>query len=523
MRDSQGTEIIERSFSFFLTKKLVFFLLWFVFASGPLFAQLTDTLSVVKQLNEKGKYKKAEKLLTPYYKRHPGNLNAQWIYAQTTYLAGHFKKSTAAYEDAIAWHPENYTLRLDYAKKLTDLGEFDKAVLIFNLYLTYDSDASDAHEGLAKIAYWETNYETALNETDKVLKMQPNNASVSDLRNDIMVAKSPWLKIDLGGYQDDQPMQRISPSVESGFMVDPLANLYFGLNAPVFLIDKKTYIAPWIFAGDKMIFARAGSELNINAGIIELPTSKFSGTGDLQLHKTFAKHLVLSVQAAHQPYLNTRSNMDNPIMQLHYSFATEWNDPKSWQGRASFDVNHFYTEGNFIYTASAWVMTPPLVLSVFDFRAGYGYNYSTSKESRFVSTKSVSEIVADWETDTEIPGVYNPYFTPNQQSVHSAILAIVIHPVKSFSFGGKVNAGFYSKTDNPYLYLDKDAEENIVIERGFSRMFFHPVEANAYINARLCPTTNIKLEYIFMRTNFYTSNYVGLTINISFCNEKKTV
>ena len=523
MTDSQESERIKGSFSIVLTKRMIFFFLWFIFASIPLFAQLTDTLSVVKQLNEKGKYKKAETLLTSYYKHHPGNLNAQWIYAQTTYFARHFKKSIAAYEDAIAWHPENYTLRLDYAKKLTDIGEFDKAVLVFNLYLTYDSDASDAHEGLARIAYWETNYKTAMDEVNKVLKTQPNNPSMSDLRNEILMAKSPWLKIDLGGYQDDQPMQRISPSIETGFMLDPLANLYVGLNAPVFLLNKKTYIAPWIFVGDKMIFARSGLELNINAGIIEFPTSKFSGIGDLELHKSFVKHLVLSIQAEHQPYLNTRSNMDNPIMQLHYSFASAWNDPKSWQGRASFDVNNFYTDGNLIYTANAWVMSPPLVLSVFDFRVGYGYNYSTAKESRFVSTKSFSEIVSDWDTDTKIPGLYNPYFTPNQQSVHSAILAIVIHPAKSFSLGAKGNLGFYSKTNNPYLYLDKDAEENIVIERGFSRMFFHPLETDAFINARLSSTTNLKLEYVFMRTNFYTSNYLGLSLNISFCNEKKAV
>src|SRR5690349_17337407 len=97
---------------------LLFFGLFFL--SQVSYSQTADTLSLAKQVIVRKQFRKAEELLESYCEKHPGNLNAQWLYGQAAYFARHFKKAQMIYDDAIRRHPENYTLRLDYAKKLVD-------------------------------------------------------------------------------------------------------------------------------------------------------------------------------------------------------------------------------------------------------------------------------------------------------------------------------------------------------------------------------------------------------------------
>jgi predicted negative regulator of RcsB-dependent stress response len=498
---------------------LLFCLLLF-FCIKPSYSQSADTLMLAKQLNEKRKFIKAEKLLQLYCDKHQENLNAQWLYAQITYFAKHFKKSQFVYENAIKKYPENYTLRLDYAKKLVDIGEFEKAIPILNLYLTYDSLASDAHEALAKISFWKAEYEKALVETDRVLSKQPGNVPLRNLQNEILLAKSPWLKANAGYSTDDQPLQKITSFMEAGVSLHPLANIRFGFQSPLFVKDKDFYNTQQFTAGNKLLFSKPSIEVNMEGGIIKLPNNKIAGAITLQLSKTILKNLVLSTQVEHQPYLNTRSSMENPIMRLNYSFAAAWNTKNSWQGRAAYDHTYFYTDKNYIYTTGAWLISPPIKISAFDFRFGYGYNFNTAKENRFVSEKPLNDIVAGWSALTPISGIYNPYFTPYKQRAHAVILAVNIHPSKRIDIGMKGNICFNGTTNNPYLYLTKDTHNQFVITSGYSKLAFFPVEISAYVATKLDSKIIFKCEYIFTHNNFYTSHYAGVSLKISFWNEK---
>jgi len=499
-------------------RKLLFFLGLF-FSSQIIYSQTTDTLSLAKQVIVRKQFSKAEKLLESYCEKHPGNLNAQWLYGQAAYFAKHFKKSQVIYEDAIRWHPENYTLRLDYARKLTDIGELEKAIPLLNLYLAYDSAASDVHEALAKISFWKAEYKTALAEVNKVLLKQPDNRAMLSLKNEILLAKSPWLKVSATYVTDDQPLQTITPSMEAGLSFHPLSNLKFSLQSPVFIQDKKFYNAQWFAAGNKMLFSKAGVELTMEGGVIKLPANRVSGTLNFQMSKTFIKHLVLSVQSGYQPYLYTRSSMEHPVMQANYSLAAAWNPQSSWQGRAAFDVNRFYADQNSLRAASAWLICPSLKVSAFTFRLGYGYNFSTSKDSRFVSEKPLKDVISGWNTGAQIPGIYSPYFTPNEQHTHSAILAVNIRPAKTVDIGLKGNVCFSGSARNPYLYLTKDASNTIIIARNYSDIAIFPAEVSFYLAARLRPKTSLKAEYFFLKNNFYISHYAGLSLKISFWHE----
>lgn len=483
-------------------------------------AQPADTLTLAKQLNAKNHFGKAVKLLKPYYNNHPGNLNAQWIYGQTLYAHKNYKKAEAVYEYAIKWHPENYYLRLDYAKKLTDIGELDKAMPTLKLYLKYDSTAADVHITLAKIYLWKGDYKAAMNEINKALKKDPKNTAVRTVKTEIFAAQSSWLKLCAGYYTDNQPLQKIAILMEAGVYLHPLATLHFTLQAPLLLGNNSLYNVEWLQAGNIFHFNKTGTQLELDGGAVKLPNNTVSWTGNFELNQTLAKHLLITGRVEHKPYLYALANLTDPVMYLHYQAAIAWTDKNSWQGRAAFDADQFYTDKNIVYTGSAWILTPPLKASVFEFRIGYGYNFSTAKQNRYSTGETVQQITAGWDSTTKINGAYMPYFTPNMQSVNSAILSINIHPAKIVEIGLKGNVGFYATANVPYLYLNKSSSDSLFVARGFAKQRFIPGDADAYVAVQISPKVNLKAEYKFFDTLFYISHYAGLTLQVNFWNEK---
>jgi len=212
--------------------------------------------------------------------------------------------------------------------------------------------------------------------------------------------------------------------------------------------------------------------------------------------------------------------MDKPLMYMHYNFSVEWNDVNSFQAKASFDGNQFYTDKNFVYSLGVWLLSPPLKTSVVDFRIGYSYGYSNSLQNRYTSEKTLTDILQNWVGDSTISGVYNPYFTPNNQSVHAAILSVGIHPSKRVDIGLRGSIGFSATTKYPTLYLNTDGANNTYIARDFYTQSFLSAEANAFVAVQLSNKSNLKAEYIFMNTVFYRSHYAGLSLKISFWNGK---
>ncbi len=175
-----------------------------------------DTLACTKNLLEKGLYKSSVKLIKPFYKNHPGNLTAQWLYGQANYDAGNYKTFQTVYENAIAWHPENYYLRLDFSLKLIKAGFAQKGIPFLYLYLKYDSAATSVHDALAIIDYWKGDYISSKKEIKKVLKKEPSNKDMIDLSHKINIETSPWIKFSTGFNFDDQPMSVVQPEIEAG-------------------------------------------------------------------------------------------------------------------------------------------------------------------------------------------------------------------------------------------------------------------------------------------------------------------
>jgi hypothetical protein len=494
---------------------IILFTLLFACPQFVLHAQNTDTLSIVKELNEKGKYIQSEYLLRQYYKNHPGDLNTQWIYAQSLYYSKKFKDAQKVYEDAIAWHPENYTLRLDYAQKLVEIGEIQKAEPILKLYLAYDSLATGALLPLAKIEYWKGNFQKSLTTLDKILKLNPNDAKAKELKTKVVLASSPWVNISTSLASDDQPVKQFSPSIELGRNFNRFKNLSAKLEAPFFFKSSERYTAQMITVSNVVNFFQKGIEIRTGAGFAHLTDNRISVLAKIFLKKRLNKDLSVSFKAEHIPYLYNRENMDNSLMFIHYYVETELNRLKNWQFNANLDVNHFYSDNNLIYNLGAWILSPELSFSKASIRLGYGFRYSASRENRFVSQYSTNEI----EAGNKLSGVYSPYFTPENQIIHSAILSVNYSASKNITLGVNASLPIYCTNDNPYLYLSQNALNNTFIVKDFTNVNYYPVDINAFVSNRLSRKMALRVEYAFMRTSYYSSHYIGVSLKLNLLNE----
>ena len=476
-----------------------------------------DTLSIAKSWIQKGKFKKAEKILAAFERTHAHDLNTLWLHAQTAYWAGYNKTFHTGYKKAIMQYPSNYYLKLDYALKLVENGDVKEAIPLLDAYRKYDPSNKHLKLAQAKIAYWEGNYTAALQLLKDGSSEKERNEEEVSLKAEIIIARSPWLKVDADYQKDDQPMQVITPGIETGIHINTLFNPTLLLNNSAFKTDSTSLTVPRIILGNKSSFYNAGVVISAQGGIAQLPNKAKVGVGMLEVAKKSFKHLQFIGNVSVQPYFTTLSSLSNKVIPAHFALSAGWDKLNSWNGKITGSLDRF-KDKNTIYNISAWLFAPPFRFGVFQFRMGYAYGYSDSKESRYVSKESLASILTAYSKTKVIAGVYDPYFTPAHQQVNSALLNI--------SYGGKrllvgINAsiGFRGKTDDPYLFLDKNKSNELFVNRGYSHVNFYPHKADAYVLYKIAKQISLKASYTFLTNNFYTSQSGSLSLVIHFWNE----
>lgn len=475
--------------------------------------QETDTLTAAKELSAQHKYKEACQLLESYYAHHQDELYAGWLYASALHQEKKYKRSQAVFDSTILLFPDNIDLKLDYAMKLAEAGASREAMYQLN---EMGSSLPDAYQQLvsltkARIYYWQGAYDKAEKEVEQALAISAGDPQAVSLKKSIDQARSNWLVVDASYSTDDQPLQIITPSVKTIFYHNAMFTWGASFDAPVFLETEKTLSGQWLDGFAKFSFLGPKITLKINAGGLRLPATDFDWTAGVHLDKTIWKHLSAGLSAERLPYMATLTSLNKKVMQARYSAYVSWIDPNGWMGNASYDLNSFPSFDNHYYTAGVWLVTPALKLSVFSFKAGYGFSYSDSKESTYVSDKSLNEIIDNWDTTTVVTGVYDPFFSPNKQSVHSAILIITAVPVPKLNISLTANYGFLAKAQTPYLYLDKHNNGEIYIHREFYEDRYHPLQFDGKISYDISGDFSIYGYYTYQRTNFYTLNLFGLT------------
>jgi len=323
-------------------------------------------------------------------------------------------------------------------------------------------------------------------------------------------AKRNYLQADLTTFIDDQPLVILTPSVQTGYYI----NEVFTVGAKAYLsqisIDNQQLsnisIRPFVKINLLPVMASA----TIALGYDKLPNQETALTGKLLLTKGIMKNLSAEASFDYTPYLHTISAINQKLMQWHYRFGVVWNDAEGFAGKAGLDQFEFPSEENGYFAASAWVLSPKVKYNIFEARFGAGINYSDATSSTFTSVNSIGTITANYTEGSQIQGFYQPFFSPSNQFIAAAIVSVKAKINNQFNLGFDGNFGLLASTDNPYLYLSQDDQNNTIIARGFKKMNYFPATANVFANYQLNNNIGIKLHYTYQSTNYYSSHLAGI-------------
>lgn len=481
-------------------------------------AQKTDTLSWAKELNDQHKYRKSYKLLKVYYANHSKDLFAGWLYAESLHYTKKYKKSQEVYFSTIQSFPDNIDLQLDFANKLAEAGELNEAIDQLNMMnKTMAKEYLFAvQKTLAKTLYWQGKYDLSLSEIEQALELYKNDPEAIELRNNILLARRNWIQIDVNYFDDDQPLTIINPTIKTNFYKNQQLSFGFDASSPVLSVNKDVFTSQSL--NGMLQYQLLDSKMTIKAksGVVRLPSNVYDWTAAIQIHKKVLKHLDFSIGAERKQYIATQAAINKQVMQHTYSASLYWDKPNSFIGKTSFDFNDFAAFNNSYYSASVWLMSPPLKAYILSLRVGYGFNYSDSEESTFASEDPLETIIAKWDTNTVVTGIYDPFFSPNEQTVHSAIFMVGIRPMKNLNITLKANYGFMAQANTPYLFLNKNNDGEEFIDQGFFHDDYNPIQFDGNISYNISSAFNLMAYYTYQKTNFYNSQIIGLTAIIHF-------
>ena len=480
--------------------------------------QKKDTLQYSKDLKDAGNIKDSYKILKGYLANHPKEFNAIWFSAKLAYWNWEVDNAKQYYHTALSLQPKNYYLKLDYAMMLTETGEFDEAIEHLSQYIQYDSLSKDAQLYLAKAYYWKGNTGEALKVLNNLPTKLKNNESVKELRHEIALVRATNLGVKAGYDYDDQPMKHFSSGVSLSKYENNFLNWLVEAKTHYFNSDSGNTNAYSLDAGNKFSFYNLGMQLNTHIGATIMPFANSTAfTGGLGIDKKLYKGFSLQLGAERKPYFFTIASTHTKVMETEATAAISINNFKNFSGKIQYQQMMF--DGGNIHATSAWVLSPALKWNKLSVKAGYSYQYADADNNNYSSTKSLDTLIA--HSTTTITGVYNPYFTPKSQSVHSALLWLNFKPTGRLNITASASVAFSASLLNPYLYLNNNSSNVTYIAKGYSTQTYTPLNFNLKIQYNISERVSAQANYAYQKTNFYAGQFIDATINILFLNEHK--
>jgi len=470
---------------------------------------LLSTIDRATQLRDNGDFEGAVKLLDQFNTDYPGNSWILRLYAETLFWMKDYNKAASVYEEAIRWHPDDFDVKYEYAILLFEMGKYQEAKDILIVYTNIRPEDSGAESLLGITNYYLGDFKEADEHLKKSLAINPTDNRTQEIYREVSRIVSPWLKADVLYTDDSQPMQQWAPVLQGGWYQSHFLNLSFSLGLRNFSSDSVHSNLYSFQLQNSFQFPNAGFSAKVSAGGFYTSIDRaFDYSWGISLQQKMAKHLYLRVGGERSAYTYTLASIEKPFARGIYNVSLSWEKLKSWNASTGY-IGEYFPDDNNVQTYYAWGMGPAISFSIFELYLGYAFNYADSKESRYVSEKSLDEILDDYNPDEQIKGIYDPYFTPNNQFTNSVLVNFDIIPSQKINIKLHASVGFYARAMNPYFYLDKENEETI-IKQGFYQESFMPLDLGINFNMDLTDKLLLNFSYTYLQTFYFNSNNFNL-------------
>lgn len=471
------------------------------YAGDPYLEVLKTAQAEQKKGNIPAAYKALRQYMVP---RDPQSIPAEmtWYAAQLAYLAQDPEIATKYYERAYERLNKDEVFVGDYGSFLMNQRQYKRAVEI----LKPQQQSTLNRFYLAKSYYWQGNYLKAQAITKKFSPEERQYDYIKAFLLELDLAKSTRLEADLNYHTDDQPLQytqetfRVAKKFNN--FLEPLAEV----NLSQFRSDTSTSNASVIRLGNRFRINPIRTDLTVRLGSFGLQQSS-DFLYQVQLRTQVSKKFSLEAALGKEPYLYTTASAQSLLTYDDKSVALNL-ESRRLLGRFQYSNNHF--SDNNINNTSLWLLVPVLNKKAVKIRIGYAFQRSDADSSRYVPKTYPSGL------EQNIVGVYNPYFTPANQQIHSALLQVLASPTPRISASVTASLPLSAQIDNPYLYNFYDAAGSMVVKRGFERTAYHPVEIKVSAGYKISDYVRLAAGYQFANLFFYKGHLLNFSTSISF-------
>jgi tetratricopeptide (TPR) repeat protein len=455
-------------------------------------AQAQTPLAQAQRLRDTGNFAEAAALLRSQLEQNPDNGDVARLLAQTLYWFKDFPGARAAYETAMARHPEDTRLRLDYARMLAETGEGSRARDLLMSLVSIPGFGAEAETLLGTTYYWDGDLTQGRRRFEEALRANPNQEDARRQLQEIRAVTASWIRVSSSVQRDNQPLVRATFGFEAGWFATPLTQLTFRVEPQQYwrssAADRTVGLAEVALAHYQ---PRAHLETELAIGAVNRlhGSDPWDWTGRAALGFRLPKQLAVRARLERTPYFAAQASLDTPVMVETAAGLLHWGEIRGWIAEAAYQY-HRYPDRNVVQAAYGWILAPLVHHNRVAVQAGYGFATSDANESRFGTT-----------------GQYSPYYTPDQVQTHSILAGLRLGAIGRTSLRLDTSYGVRATDNAPFLTVSGGTVVRDTYKREFS-----PWNVRAGLKIPVGETLTLEPTAEGGRTIFYTWAGAGFQI-----------
>jgi hypothetical protein len=362
------------------------------------------------------------------------------------------------------------------------------------------------------INLWNGKIGFAEKKATQLLQKYPGNAEAKDIISQVNNYTIPYIKTGIEIFSDDQPLKGQVYHAEAGvyksWLFAPTAQAaYYRFNEA-----DSSFHSTWLQVANTVQLGLK-SKVKLQGGIFQQNGNQSALTGGVEVSQKIARHFLVQAALEKRPYQYAISSIKNLVMENVSTISLSYNRNDKWLGKAAYEL-FSYKDANKIQTAYLWALAPVISRSHFSLSAGYAFRYADAMDNHFSSKKPLSEVITSGPYEN-IPGVYTPYFTPENQMVHAALLSVKISPSKKFEFSSRASIGLSGKADNPYLWLGKSGSQ-LFFQKGYAEVDFMQANLVNELRVSVSDRFSVTANHSYDKLLYYRSHKGSIALKYLF-------
>lgn len=477
----------------------------------------SPTVEEAIRLRDAGQFDAVIALLEPYVQRTPEDREAPRILAQVLFWVRRWDASRRVYDAALQRHPEDAVLRLEYGRMLAETGEGRRARDVVQPLVRDATMRPYAEALLGTVAYWEGDLTTARRLLRSALQGDPAQEEARRQLGEIAAVGAPWISAAGDVRTDDQPLDRRDVHLAGGVALTPL--LHLTARAGVGRIESADSLSLDVQAAEMAIAHYAPAvrlESEAAVGALQRADGVASEwTGRVRVGLRLPAHVTIRASAQREPYLYTAASVRAPVVATTATALVAVNSPRGWLGEMAVQRAAF-PDGNAVRTSYAWLLAPLVQASGTRLQVGYGATRQDAEENRFVLADPDQPFLPG-DPRFSLAGVYAPYFTPANLSIHSLLAALESRAGRA-TLRASGSYGVRATDEEPVLYPPAVSPPGNprAVERGFVPRSFSPWTVRGGIDFTPSADFTLGLAGESWRTVFYGASTLRLTLTYRF-------